>query len=279
MPTYQMNDAAFELPKEFADGTMHLFSTGNDPASKFTFVVTRAEMEAGDTVDIFVQRLVAQMRKTLPRFELKNIQVREIDGETAREVEYVWVSEGTPLHQRQTIVVAHGAGAALPRAISFIGTCPKQFSDTRNAQYKAMLESVTLKAASASFAASRLDASGAAIVFVLRSSDGSLRVVHGVQELFRHDIAEVLASDVAFFDRQGAPLALKIDPGADAGWRHRNGDVYALWTVDPAVHGPLLARLDEVRFVVGGGVLSDVDAVRAHLGNGLGPAPTTPVVD
>jgi hypothetical protein len=94
-----MNDAALDLPEEFTDGTMHLFSTRKDAASKFTFVVSRADMEPGDTVDTFVERLVSQMRKTLPRFELRNIQVREIDGENGREIEYVWVSEGTPLHQ------------------------------------------------------------------------------------------------------------------------------------------------------------------------------------
>ncbi|ASL48995.1 hypothetical protein bAD24_p01500 (plasmid) [Burkholderia sp. AD24] len=104
MPAYQMNDGAFDLPEEFSDGTMHIFSTGKDAASRFTFVVSRADMEAGDTVETFVQRLVAHMRKTLPRFELKNVLVRDIGGETAREIDYLWLSEGAPLHQRQTVV-------------------------------------------------------------------------------------------------------------------------------------------------------------------------------
>lgn len=227
MPTYQMNDAALDLPEEFSDGTMHLFSTGKDAASKFTFVVSRADMEPGDTVDIFVDRLVSQMRKTLPRFELKNIQVRQIDGETGREVEYIWVSDGTPLHQRQTVVVMHAPNGKSPRAISFIGTCPKMFSPERTAQYAKMVASVKLKAIPAqAFESRKLDPAADGIIFVLRDSDGSLRIVPGMQALFRHDIAEVLNPDVVFFDHKGAPLALKIEPGAEHGWKHRNGAVY-----------------------------------------------------
>jgi len=266
MPIYQMNDASLDLPEEFTDGTMHLFSTGKDAAGKFTFVVSRADMEAGDTVDTFVQRLVSQMRKTLPRFELKNIHVREIDGETGREVEYVWVSEGTRLHQRQTVVVLHTANGTPPRAISFIGTCPKVFSPERTAQYAKMVASVKLKAAPARvFESGMLDPMAGGIVFVLRASDGSLRIVPGMQELFRHDIAEALSLDVAFFDHAGAPLTLKIEPGAEHGWRHRNGAVYAFWTVDPALHAPLVYRLDMVQSVAGTGNLKDVETVRTYL--------------
>lgn len=280
MPTYQMNDAALDLPEEFTDGTMHLFSTGKDAASKFTFVVSRADMEPGDTVDTFVERLVSQMRKTLPRFELKNIQVREIDGETGREVEYVWVSEGTPLHQRQTVVVLHAANGTPPRAISFIGTCPKIFSPERTAQYAKMIASVKLKAAPVrAFESKKLDPAAGGIVFVLRASDGSLRIVQGMQELFRHDIAEALNPDVAFFDHTGAPLTLKIEPGAEQGWKHRNGAVYGFWTVDPALHAPLPYRLDTVQSVVGTGNFKDADSVRAYLRNVATSDLMTPAVN
>jgi hypothetical protein len=266
MSTYQMNDAALDLPEEFTDGTMHLFSTRKDAASKFTFVVSRADMEPGDTVDTFVERLVSQMRKTLPRFELRNIQVREIDGENGREIEYVWVSEGTPLHQRQTVVVMHAPNGASPRAISFIGTCPKMFSPERTAQYTKMVASVKLKATPAqAFESRKLDPTVGGIVFVLRASDGSLRIVLGMQELFRHDIAEALNPDVAFFDHTGAPLTLKIEPGAEQGWKHRNGALHVFWTADPALHAPLAYRLDTVQSVEGTGNLKDAEAVRAYL--------------
>ncbi|WP_175772901.1 DcrB-related protein [Paraburkholderia phenazinium] len=261
-----MNDAALDLPEEFSDGTMHIFSTGKDAASRFTFVVSRADMEAGDTVETFVQRLVAHMRKTLPRFELKNVLVRDIGGETAREIDYLWLSEGAPLHQRQTVVVLHAASGVPPRAISFIGTCQKAFSPERAKLYAQMVASVKLKMPTGRpFKSRRLDATADGLIFVLRESDGSLRIVPGLTELFRHDVAEVLTPDVAFFDHTGAPLTLKSEDGSAQGWRHRDGTIYVFWTVDPTLAAPLIFRLDTTRSVVGAGNLKDPDAVRTYL--------------
>jgi hypothetical protein len=277
MSRYQMNDASFDLPEQFKDGTMHLFTVERNGANAFTFVVSRADMEAGDTVDTFAQKLVQQMRKTLPRFELKSLRAREVDGETAREVDYVWVSQGTPLHQRQTIVMSReaggvdGAGGAVRRAVSFIGTCPNGFTAEWTAQYAQLIGSVSLnEAPAAPFASRMIPAGSTGLVFVLRAADGTLVVVPKLSQLFGYKIDDALDPKVAFFDHTGAPLELRQvtetdDANPQDGWRHPDGTRFMFWTLDPASNATLAARLASVNTVSGVGSLPDVAAVRRYL--------------
>lgn len=278
MSRYQMNDASLDLPEQFKDGTMHLFTVERNGANAFTFVVSRADIEAGDTVDTFAQKLVQQMRKTLPRFELKNLRAREVDGETAREVDYVWVSQGTSLHQRQTVVMAHGTDSQ--RAISFIGTCPNGFTQEWTDQYAKIVASVDLcKEGMPHFASRMMPTNSTGIVFVLREADGTLVIVPRMSQLFGYKIEEALDPKVAFFDHAGAPIVLRRAMNQSEGWQHPEGTRYMFWTADPAAHAQLSARLDNVRTVSGMSGFSDVEAVRRYLASVATPELMAPPVN
>jgi hypothetical protein len=260
-----MNDAAIELPAHFKDKTLHLFTVDKAGSSSFTFVVSRASMEAGDTVDTFATRLVSEMRKTLPRFELKKLSAREVDGEAAREIDYQWVSDGALLHQRQTVVMTPQRGDE-PQAISFIGTCPKAFTAEWTEQYAGLVKSVVLRRPEITpFVPVALDAKAPEITFVLREADGSLRVFPGLTDLFKHDVTEVLDAGVTFYDATGAAMSLAPAAAGQDGWRAPGGQHYAFWTSDPARHASLGKRLAEVRSVGGLSSLSTVDAIRVYL--------------
>ncbi|KWK48498.1 hypothetical protein WT81_32320 [Burkholderia stagnalis] len=267
MPEYQMNDAAIELPARFQDKTIHLFTVDAAGASAFTFVVSRAPMEPEDTVDTFAERLVKEMRKTLPRFELKRLEVREVDGETAREIDYRWVSDGTPLHQRQTVVMAP-APRQERMAISFIGTCPKAFTPEWSGEYDGLVSSVVLKRREQpAFVPMPLAHDAAGVVFVLHDSSRTLYVLSGMAELYRHDVTEMF-DDVAFFDASGAPLALQAAPAEQterAAWSAPDGRQFALWTLNPREHASLRERLGNVASVKGMTGMQTVTAVQAYL--------------
>lgn len=266
MSSYQMNDASIDLPEQFKDGTMHLFTVERNGINAFTFVVSRADMDESDTVDTFAHKLVQQMRKTLPRFELKNLRAREVDGDTAREIDYIWASQGTPLHQRQTVVMARGASGTTPRAISFIGTCPNGFTPEWAEEYQKLVGSVKLaKRGAGPFASRVLPADADGLVFVLREADGSLVVVPRLSQLFGYNIADALDPKVAFFDHTGAPIGLERTTEPGEGWAHPDGERYMFWTLDPATHPRLAHRLDAVRSVSGISSLSSVGAVRRYL--------------
>ncbi|WP_240440898.1 DcrB-related protein [Ralstonia solanacearum] len=205
-----MHDAVIDLPAHFKDKTMHLFTVGEAGTSAFTFVVSRAPMEPGDTVDTFATRLVSEMRKTLPRFELKHLGESVVDGEAAREIDYQWVSEGTPLHQRQRVVMSPAGRDRT--AISFIGTCPKGFTPEAEKAYSELVGSVVLKRPDVSaFVAVPLDSSAMGNVFVLQESSRTLYALPSITDLFRHDVMEMF-SGVTFYDAQGVQLALGPAP-------------------------------------------------------------------
>lgn len=270
MPKYEMNDAAIDLPANFTDKTMHLFTVDAPGSSSFTFVVSRAPMEKDDTVDTFVTRLVSEMRKTLPRFELKHQGIREIDGETAREVDYQWVSEGSPLHQRQTVVMSPVPGEQR-MAISFIGTCPKTFSAEKRKEYDTLIDSVVLKRPDdASFIPTQLALDASGFVFVLHEATETLYALTNLAELMRHDVTE-MSEGVAFFEASGAPLTLRAEPNGLQAWKASDGRQFALWTIDPKAAPSLHERLTGVKAVKGTAGIQTVAAVRSYLatvGNG-----------
>ena len=139
MSEYQMNDAVIQLPAHFKDKTIHLFTVDEAGSSGFTFV--RAPMEPDDTVDTFVTRLISEMRKSLPRFELASGKPRNRRRNRARNRLSVGVGR-QPLHQRQTVMSPKGDRERT--AISFIGTCPKSFTEDKSKEYKSLLASVVL---------------------------------------------------------------------------------------------------------------------------------------
>ncbi|API73571.1 DcrB-related protein [Ralstonia pseudosolanacearum] len=264
MPEYQMHDAAINLPAHFKDKTMHLFTVGEAGSSAFTFVVSRAPMEREDSVDTFATRLVSEMRKTLPRFELKHLGESEVDGEVAREIDYQWVSEGALLHQLQTVVMSPVLGRDRT-AISFIGTCPKGFTPEAEKTYSELVGSVVLKRSDVpAFVAEPLDSSAVGKVFVLQESSRSLYALPSIADLFHHDVTEMF-SGVTFYDAQGARLALQPAPEGQQAWRRPDGRHFTLWTTDPQTSGSLQAQLGDVASVKGMASLPTVEAVRAAL--------------
>ncbi|GLU34333.1 DcrB-related protein [Trinickia caryophylli] len=265
MPEYQMNDASIELPARFQDKTLHLFTVDEAGKSPFTFVVSRAQTEPDDTVDTFVTRLVAEMRKSFLRFQLKQLSNREIDGETAREIDYQWVSDGTLLHQRQTVVFQPLDGGETRQAVSFIGTCQRGFTPEWTQEYDDLVRSVKLKKAERAFTPTALDPSTPGVVFVLHENSKTLYSVGSMAELFRHDIKEMFEG-VTFYDAKGAELALRPAPEGREGWGAGEGaKQFLLWTVDPKAMQPLQARLSDLAHVKGPGALSTVQSVRAYL--------------
>lgn len=264
MPEYQMHDAVIDLPAQFKDKTMHLFTADEAGGSTFTFVVSRAPMEADDTVQTFTTRLVSEMRKTLPGFELNYLHESEVDGVAAREIDYRWMSEGTQLHQRQTVVMS-----PIPEgdqtAISFIGTTSKGFTRETEKTYLELVGSVALKRPGASeFVAEPLDVGAVGHVFVLHEPTRTLYALPSVAELFRHDVTE-MSSGVTFYDARGARLLLEQAPDGMQAWRKPDGGFLTLWTADPQANAQLEGRLDGVVAVKGFAGLSTVAEVRAVL--------------
>lgn len=194
----------------------------------------------------------------------KHLGESAVDGEAAREIDYQWVSEGTPLHQRQMVVMSPVVGRDRT-AISFIGTCPKGFTPEAEKAYSELVGSVVLKRSDVSaFVAVPLDSSTVGNVFVLQESSRTLYALPSITDLFRHDVMEMF-SGVTFYDAQGVQLALGPAPEGQQAWRRPDGRHFTLWTTDPQASEPLQARLGDVAAVKGMASLPTIEAVQAAL--------------
>ena len=87
---YHANHATFELPAQLKDKTMHMFTLRDDGPSEFNVVVSHADVKPEESLDQFGDRLAQELTRALPRFQLKAMTERLVDGAPALELAYSW---------------------------------------------------------------------------------------------------------------------------------------------------------------------------------------------
>ena len=142
---YELDEATLELPQIFKDKTVHVFALNDDGPNEFNLVVSRAEAQAGDTLDEFAERLSAELKKALPKFQLKRRQEASVDSAPAVELFYQWSNNGIAMQQRQTITLVQAAHAPVPQALMVAGTCMNAFTEHWHGVYDRVLASVKVR--------------------------------------------------------------------------------------------------------------------------------------
>src|SRR5205809_704639 len=120
--TYHMNEGSFALPAGLKDRTVHMFALTDNGPSEFTLIVTRASGVEEVTIDAFARRLLTELRKGLPKFELKSQTPRTVGGCPAIDLYYMWRSEEQLLHQRQVVLLTRGMEESQRNALQIIAT-------------------------------------------------------------------------------------------------------------------------------------------------------------
>jgi hypothetical protein len=277
---YTMHDASFALPEQLKDKTMHLFTLNDNGPSDFTLVVSRAGLGKDDTLQTFSDRIVRELAKTMPRFELKERREVVVDGQPAVEIRYSWRSEGVFLQQRQTIVLTLADGPAERQAMSIIGTCPKTFTDAWAHDYEQIIASFRLRrppspeTLALAPAAEILSpppvpeetATDVAIVFAFDPGTGTLYVLKDeTAAIDAFQARDVQERNIAFFAANGRPLrVLFVGPEATDGLPSVDAH-YQLREDRTPRRLPLQALLRDIRHVKGGANLSSLDQVHAFL--------------
>jgi hypothetical protein len=142
---YHTNAASFDLPAQLKDKSMHMFTLKDDGPSDFSMVMSHADAEPGEEVDDFANRLLKELDKALPKFQLRGMSQRTLDGSPAVELAYSWRNDGIFMHQRQVIALMQGPVEGTVQALLVAATCPKGFSDEWNAAFDQVLDSVKLR--------------------------------------------------------------------------------------------------------------------------------------
>lgn len=229
---YHTNNATFELPAQLKDKSMHMFVIRDDGPSEFSVVMSQADIEPEETLAGFGDRLLAEMGRALPRFQLRGMKDTQVGGSPAIELAYNWRKESSFMHQRQAVLLVEGAQPGTRQAMMITATCLAAFSDEWNAAFDSILSSMTLrKPLSLKAAAPRRKAAVATqpYTFALSARRRSLHVYANQAEACRKtDPREVELDTWAFFDAAGNRLQAHFtvpnsyDPGL------RNTGMYQL---------------------------------------------------
>ena len=263
---YRTNQATFALPPQLKDKSMHMFTLSDNGPSEFSVVMSHADAGPDDTLASFSARLVTELQKALPQFELTRTQERTLDGADAIELQYCWRSEGSVLHQRQVITLVPGALPDTRQALMIGATCLRAFTADWNAAFDGILDSMTLRHRVTP--APAVSAAAASTVFALSERRRTLHAFADHDEACRKTDAREVEQDAwAFFDAAGAPLQADfVVPNSGTLWR-RPGS-YVLTAHPDGAAASLRERLHQAAVFVAGSPevpYASIAEVQAHL--------------
>jgi hypothetical protein len=207
---YHTNSATFELPQRLKDKSMHMFVLRDDGPSEFSIVISHADVQPEETLADFGDRLLKELGRALPRFQLRGMKDCEIGGSPAIELSYSWRKDGNFMHQRQAVVLIEGPTPDSRQAMLVAGTCLTAFSEEWNAAFDEMLASMALRHPLSTAAAAPKRKAVVATepyTFALSARRRSLHVYANQREACRKtDPREVELDAWAFFDAAGNRL-------------------------------------------------------------------------
>jgi hypothetical protein len=149
----------------------------------------------------------------LPRFQLKAMTERTVDGAPALELAYSWRNEAGFMHQRQVITLVQGSTPGTIEAMLIAATCLREFSDEWSAAFDAIVASIKLRRplAQAPHTAAAAPAPALATIFALSEPRKTLHVFADKYEAG----SKLSASDVnenhwEFYDADGTRLRAHV---------------------------------------------------------------------
>ncbi|MDQ1920064.1 DcrB-related protein [Massilia pseudoviolaceinigra] len=272
---YHANDLSFDLPTALRDKTMHMFTLSDQGASEFSLVISHADTQPEEELDDFSSRLVQEMGRALPKFQLRHSKETLLDGGPAIDLAYSWRKDGIFMHQRQVIALMRGTAPGSTQAIMIAATCLASFGDDWNATFDRLLASVRLRrplaAAGADSAANVPDAAAgptAPFIFALSERRRMLNVFADRDEACRKtDAREVEQEAWTFFDADGEALQAQfVVPNSGTLWRKAGS--YLLASPETAGATPLTACLPQgvvLQALAPALPFASIEEVRAYL--------------
>lgn len=215
---YHANHATFELPAQLKDKTMHMFTLRDDGPSEFNVVVSHADVQPEERLEEFGDRLAMELTRALPRFQLKSMTERKVDGTPALELAYSWRNEAGTMHQRQVLTLVAGSKPGTREALLIAATCLSAFSDAWNAAFDAIVDSIKLRRPLAQAPAVPAGAPPRAAlptIFALSEPRKTLHVFANKEEAAAKLGARELEQDRwEFYDANGTRLRASVTKGS-----------------------------------------------------------------
>jgi hypothetical protein len=256
-----MDEATLALPTALKDKTLHVFSLTDDGPSEFSLVVGRGDAGKGGSLQDFAHRLIGELRKSLPRFDLEVQKTNRIGdacegkGVDAIELSYGWHNNMVPMRQRQTLTLVEGHAGQV-QALMITATCTQSFDPKWHQVYDQVIRETRVHQPWPPRQAARAVEDNTPGAFAL-SSQKLLRVFSSVEVMAEAiDRHEALGGLWKFYDGEGQPLRCSAGPksGAPVTFASAGPDSGA---------GPLLDRFALVDKIQG--VETDAKVIKTHL--------------
>jgi hypothetical protein len=124
---YRFNEASVSLPSELVDKSMQTFTLA-DGKQAFNIVISRADLESGETLQQLCKRLLGEWESKLPQFMLVDRQPRTVDGEAAEFFDCRWKANGVIVNQWHIVALSPRPDRRGPlNGLIITGTCQKNF--------------------------------------------------------------------------------------------------------------------------------------------------------
>jgi hypothetical protein len=125
---YRFNEASVTLPAELIDKSLQTFILA-DGKQNFNVVISRVDLESGETLPQLCDRLLKEWQSKLPQFTLNKRLPITVDGEDAEYFDCRWNANGVPVNQRQVVILTPSPDKPEPlNGLVITGTCHTLFA-------------------------------------------------------------------------------------------------------------------------------------------------------
>lgn len=127
MSSYRLQEGCLDLDGDWQDRSVILLVPTGLPEG-VNLVVTRDLLAPGLSLDDHLARQMMTMRREMPSFTLLEDAAAELDGRSARLLEFRWVRGGAPLYQMVLVATDEG------RLLNFTASAPGAAADATTRQ-------------------------------------------------------------------------------------------------------------------------------------------------
>lgn len=146
---YFTNEISFERPESLKDKTFHVFSMTDSGPSPLSVVLGRAHIKPDYIIDELLQRLTADMDKSLSHLQwIEHPAPLLVAGEQGRLMEFKWRQQGKPVHQVQVVFIFRDeSGLPLLMQLTATSNNPKGMPLEDRGTFDAIVASIQFRGA------------------------------------------------------------------------------------------------------------------------------------
>jgi len=108
MSLYHINEGTFDLPDEWSDRSMNIFTPDESENPEWNIVISRDKLKEGENLADYISEQLEEMPKALPRFQLLSEEEVQVNDFTGNKIISTWMGEGGTIRQKQYVFVKNG---------------------------------------------------------------------------------------------------------------------------------------------------------------------------